>query len=980
MSAYSDAVVNDGATTYLRFGETSGTTADDAIGSDDHTYENSPTLGEPSLLAGDTANKAVYWDGTNDRTWCNSPTSALDIGDKFSIEFWVKRTRTSATEYIWSRNWSGCAAVYINSSDKVTLAKTGYGDIASATTSITDTNPHHIVVTKNGSTVKIYIDGSDVTGSISNSTIGSVSGGSGHCWQILVGNYFKGTLDEFAVYKNVELTSLQVTNHYNYGKGNTGASLSGAGTFAATAATSTVTGGAALSGTGRLGYSVYGDPASVIGVCVHPGWTDKTYNDYTNCFADIDEIGTKLLRGGGAYDGNIGQWLSRCKTRGIKMIYGSPGGISSLTTSWLDVLESHMDSYPDVICAVEGLNEPDLNTYGEQQVGETPVEYAARHQEALYGAVKSRFPDLPILAPSIAGNSGWTEPLANKVAGFCTAANCHYYTSGGTADVSLSAVNTAFANARDYAGVAELWVTETGIRSPVTGCTDAEGATRLVGILDAMRHNADAPAVRVCVYQLESPDTVWADENDWALYYYGYTPKAKATALHDYIIAETMVTAQLSGSGTLVSTGTITASSTGAMLYGSGQISAAPSGITTAGPYPNSGLYPSSDLYPGSMDSSESVVIPTTDTPPFGDVIRRSHTVCVQAVVLPDFVELPILDGSVTLDITTPTLASMDLTIADDGTLVPTSPSDLLAPYGREVIIKRGVTHSNGAKELYSLGIFRIEDCDVSDDGGLSLQISGRDRSARLIDATLEDPWSLPTGVLVGTAIIDLLRAGWAGMPYNAADFDAITTTLPALIASEGDDRWDLARGMAEAATRRLYFDETGTLRALPVTTDLTPSMTIAEGKEGALVQVQRQWNRDDVFNRVIVTGEALENSTTARGVWSDEDRGSPTYYDGVSDATGVAFGKVPRAWQSDWVTTDDQAQRVARMILALEGGTTQSLSFDALVDPRLRPDDVVLVVRERLGINETHVIDQLTIPLTGARMTAQTRIRRVTS
>lgn len=255
MSAYSDAVVNDGATTYLRFGETSGTTADDAIGSDDHTYENSPTLGEPSLLAGDTANKAVYWDGTNDRTWCNSPTSALDIGDKFSIEFWVKRTRTSATEYIWSRNWSGCAAVYINSSDKVTLAKAGYGDIASATTSITDTNPHHIVVTKNGSTVKIYIDGSDVTGSVSNQTIGSVSGGSGHCWQILVGNYFKGTLDEFAVYKNVELTSTQIADHYDLGS-STGAvtgsaALSGSGTLTS-AGTRTTFGAAALTGVGTL--------------------------------------------------------------------------------------------------------------------------------------------------------------------------------------------------------------------------------------------------------------------------------------------------------------------------------------------------------------------------------------------------------------------------------------------------------------------------------------------------------------------------------------------------------------------------------------------------------------------------------------------------------------------------------------------------------------------------------------------------------
>lgn len=632
MSAYSDAVVNDGATTYLRLGETSGTTADDAIGSDDHTYQGSPTLGATSLLTGDSANKAVTLNGSSQYVSNGSPGSALDVGDTFTVECWLKRGGTGTQQDIWGRNYGGGQIIRISSGNAIVLRKSGIANIVTSTTTITDTSTaHHIVVTKSGSTVKIYIDGADVTGSVSNQTFGSVSGASVIARDAASSSgYLNGTLDEFAVYKNVALTSTQVADHYDLGTRIRGAAaLSGTGTLTATAATAgTQTGAAALSGTGdltsagtvtrlggaalsgsgtltadfprgaalqgvgRLVHSDY-DPAQAIGVCVHPGWTDKTYNDYTNCFADIDEIGTKLLRGGGSTDGNITQWLSRCASRGIQMIYGSPGAISGITDSWLDGIESQMSSYPGVICAIEGLNEPDLNSYGEQDVGESSVEYAARHQVALYEAVSARFPDLPVLAPSIAGNSGWTEPLANKVAGYCTAANCHYYTSGGTADVSLSAVNTAFTNARNYAGVDRLWVTETGIRSPVTGCTDAEGATRLVGILDAMRHDADAPANRICVYQLESPDNVWADENDWALYWYGFSPKAKATALADYIVDEAGVVgdAALSGAGTLASAGVRT-TATDAALSGSGALAGAGTRTTFGG----AGLSGSGDL------------------------------------------------------------------------------------------------------------------------------------------------------------------------------------------------------------------------------------------------------------------------------------------------------------------------------------------------------------------------------------------------
>lgn len=525
--AYADLVTGDGATTYYRLGESSGTTADDAVGSDDHTYQSSPTLGATGLIS--DADTAVTLNGSSQYISQASPSANLNLGDKFTVELWLKRGRSGQQEDLWGRNWGGGQIVRFTSDNKITLRKSGVANIVQATATITDTATHHVVVTKNGSTVKIYIDGSDVTGTVTNQTFGSVSGAS------VIGRdaagssgYFQGTLDEVAFYKNVELTSTQVASHYALGTG--GATV--VSRSAAVSATTAVATDRRVITTARR---------QSFGICVHPGWTDKTYNDYANCFSDLDALNIRLLRGGATGDGNITQWLSRCYQRGTGMIYGPPDKISDLTSGWLDTLEAQIESYPGVIVAIEGLNEPDLfGPYAEQDVGggETNCEYALRHQTALYNAITGRFGSaLPVLAPSI--SSDWSDALANDVDGYCDLANVHYYTAGGTASPDLAAINTQMSNARSYAGVTDTWVTETGIRSPVTGCTEAEGAGRLVQILNRFTIDAATPALKVCVYQLESPDSTGWEENDWAIHYYGFSPKLDATAYGAYIDGRT---------------------------------------------------------------------------------------------------------------------------------------------------------------------------------------------------------------------------------------------------------------------------------------------------------------------------------------------------------------------------------------------------------------------------------------------------------
>jgi hypothetical protein len=360
----------------------------------------------------------------------------------------------------------------------------------------------------------------------------------------------------------------------------------------------------------------------------------------------------------------------------------------------------------------------------------------------------------------------------------------------------------------------------------------------------------------------------------------------------------------------------------------------------------------------------------------FAATITTSHVVATQATVVDsEGVEtvVPIVEGSVTLDQQAAVRGRCDLLLVDDGTLdlVPAAPADLLAPYGNEIRVERGVTFPDGTTELVSLGVFRIEDAQVDETPGqLQIRIAGRDRAARFEDARFEAPYQVAASTNYATAIEAVLTDAWPDVPTS---FESTALTTPALVAQEGDDRWAFAQEMARSLGMSLYFDGDGTCVMSPDVL-AEPVVTIAEGDGGVLLQAGRQWSRQGTFNRVIATGENTGETAPARGVATDDNALSPTYYFG-------AFGKVPRFYVSPFITTDAQAEAAAQSILERELGTTEQVSFGSFVLPHLEPGDTARITRLATGIDEDHVIDQLTIPLTATEaMSGATRARVVTS
>lgn len=353
----------------------------------------------------------------------------------------------------------------------------------------------------------------------------------------------------------------------------------------------------------------------------------------------------------------------------------------------------------------------------------------------------------------------------------------------------------------------------------------------------------------------------------------------------------------------------------------------------------------------------------------FLSTLRGSHLAVFRARVQPSFytgtnpggTELPILGGDVTFSATADIRATLSLTTVWPW---PTSAADTLAPYGNYIYVERGVAYGNAQREWVGLGYYRIDtiEQDVTPDG--EIVISGSDRSAGLQDARFETPQQYPPTWTNGDVVNNLI---WG--VYNFAgiiewdDPDVRDDTINRSIITE-DDRLGLLLDLLTSLGKIGYWDHRG-IFVIKTPPDVTgePSWTIDAGAGGVLVEMSRGLTREGVYNAVVATGEAGDTTAPARAVARDLNANSPTYYDG-------GFGKVPRFYSSPFITTNAQAQTAADALLKQQLGLPYQVELSSVPNPALEPYDVLQVVypqsgRNRAYVTETHVVDEVTIPLT---------------
>jgi hypothetical protein len=276
---YQGIILADSPAGYWRLGEPSGTAADN-LGSggaaNDGTYVGSPTLGAAGAIAGDADTAMGPLDAATQ--YVSIPVdAALNVGDVFTLEAWVSRGSLGVDHRaIFSGN-TNAGYLRITDTGYLQLVKCDIADIVLSTSTV-PTGWHHVAATKNGADVHLYIDGADVTGTVTNATcasngsprhIGSTGGSS---------EFSNGTLDEVAVY-GTALTADRILAHYAAG-------LGGGGFGALTLAKPRTISPSAIESTEAFGSAVVSQPAGALTIL-------------PTAIATAEALGTAtILRGG----------------------------------------------------------------------------------------------------------------------------------------------------------------------------------------------------------------------------------------------------------------------------------------------------------------------------------------------------------------------------------------------------------------------------------------------------------------------------------------------------------------------------------------------------------------------------------------------------------------------------------------------------------------------------------------------------------
>jgi hypothetical protein len=368
-------------------------------------------------------------------------------------------------------------------------------------------------------------------------------------------------------------------------------------------------------------------------------------------------------------------------------------------------------------------------------------------------------------------------------------------------------------------------------------------------------------------------------------------------------------------------------------------------------------------------------------TPAFKAALIQSHTMVCKIEVLDQgdlvLANLPIIDGSVTASRDGNIRRSATLTVAGEE-YVPEEITDLLHPLSsHEFKVFRGIRFADGTEEFVPLGIFGIEDTDIEDDGDqLTVSIKGFDRSKQIQRNKWTRPYFVEEGLNYGEAIKAMILNRRPSTQFAFTYIDEITP--PMIFGSSGlnsgGDPWSDVVGLAESLGMQIYFNVEGYCRIQkePDPSTAPVAWEFKEGEEATILSATRGLTRENVYNHVVAFAAGSSLADPVRIDVVDDDPTSPTYYLG-------SFGDVPTYYRSTTISSVSQTTEAAQALLRKSLGTPEQISFNHIVVPMLQVGDTVRIRNTRMGLDQKHIIDKITIPLThSGSASAQTRQRQV--
>ncbi|MFE5093223.1 DUF5047 domain-containing protein [Streptomyces sp. NPDC056638] len=324
---------------------------------------------------------------------------------------------------------------------------------------------------------------------------------------------------------------------------------------------------------------------------------------------------------------------------------------------------------------------------------------------------------------------------------------------------------------------------------------------------------------------------------------------------------------------------------------------------------------------------------------------------------LPTVADLPIVDGSVTVDRGSKVRRTLSLTVADPKRL-PWGALDPLAVYGQTLVVSRGIRYAGGQTESVPLGTFRITEASGDTLTG-PVTLTGQSSECYIID----DKFMVPTTTRGYSNCVDaityLIRQT---LPDAVIVNQTAGNRNPACAVvtwNANSDRWDAVQQIALSMQADVYVDalDRFVIADIPAVLSSKVVWDIAEGEGGTLMSASRQMSRTAVYNAVVASGEnTAANNAPVSAVAYDNAPSSPTRWDGP-------FGHAPKFISSALWTSVGQCQSAADYALFDAIAPNVSTSISAIPNAALEAGDCLRVTHSRR--KELFIAQAFTVPLT---------------
>lgn len=293
----------------------------------------------------------------------------------------------------------------------------------------------------------------------------------------------------------------------------------------------------------------------------------------------------------------------------------------------------------------------------------------------------------------------------------------------------------------------------------------------------------------------------------------------------------------------------------------------------------------------------------------------------------------------------------------------PTAPTDLLAPFGNELRVYRGVTLGDGSN-LYTWQVFRGKIQDVTRSSAGDCSVYCTDRASEVVDHAFESPQNSQTS---NTVFQEFQRLVLDAVPNaNFGTSDPFNTPVQPLT-------WEYDRGsaldeMATSATAVWYALANGdfVMRKLPWIGNRPAVLAVTDLPGGFVNGWTRRRSRSDIFNVVTVTGERLNGDAPVFATASDTNPASPSY-------TLGGFGIKSKLERLQTPATQGAALAAAESLLATYITPIEEWTLQFPPDASLELGDVLQVDVDVASVRQ--VVTGFTLPLDlSQNMTISTR------